>query len=127
MKSDLRKFGLSVGGAFAVLGAISRYRGHEIAPVVLATLGVLLIVPGALAPTLLGPARSAWMRGAAAVGHFNTQVILGVFFYLVLTPIGFVMRLVRDPLNRAMDDGADSNWTLRERKPVDAASYQQQF
>lgn len=126
-RSDLRKFGLSVGSAFVGLAAVSRYRGHDVAPYVLATLGVLLIVPGALAPGALGPVRSAWMRAAGVVGHFNTQVILGIFFYLVLTPLGFVMRLVRDPLNRSMKDGSTSNWTRRERKPVDPASYQHQF
>jgi len=51
-RSELRKFGLTVGGAFVVLGLISWWRGHEWAPRVLWTLGALLAVPGALAPAL---------------------------------------------------------------------------
>jgi len=51
-RTELRKFGLSVGGAFLLLGAVSWWRGHETAPRVLWALGVLLVVPGALAPAL---------------------------------------------------------------------------
>ena len=51
-KTELRKFGLTVGGAFILLGLISWWRGHEWAPRVLWTLGALLAVPGALAPAL---------------------------------------------------------------------------
>src|SRR5690348_8482528 len=90
--AELRKFGLTVGSAFAVLGGISWWRGHELPPRVLWVLAVLLIVPGALFPSVLGPVQRAWMAFALALGHFNTRVILTVFFYLVLTPVGFVMR-----------------------------------
>jgi len=78
-----RKFGLSVGGAFAGLGLISWNRGHDVAPYVLEVLGVLLIAPGAVAPSMLEPVERAWMPAAGAVGQFNTQVILGVFLNVV--------------------------------------------
>src|SRR4051812_10489609 len=97
-KAELRKFGLTVGGAFAVFGVISWWRGHEIPPRVLWVLAVLLIVPGALFPSVLGPVQRGWMAFATLLGHVNTRIILTVLFYLVLTPVGFVMRLFRDPL-----------------------------
>ena len=49
----LRKFGVTVGLAFVALGAVSRWRGHELPPRVLWTIGVLLVVPGLVAPALL--------------------------------------------------------------------------
>jgi Saxitoxin biosynthesis operon protein SxtJ len=126
-KSELRKFGLTVGGAFAVFGTISWWRGHEIAPLVLWTLGALLILPGAVAPALLQPVQRGWMRFAAALGHFNTRVILGLFFYVVLAPFGFILRLFKDPLNLRFDDDSASNWVRRKPQPVDPASYERQF
>ncbi len=38
------------------------------------------------------------------LGHFNTRIILTVLFYLVMTPVGFIIRLFRDPLDRSLKD-----------------------
>jgi hypothetical protein len=44
-----------------------------------------------------------------------------------MTPVGLVLRLVRDPLNRSMRDTDATNWVRREPRPVDPASYERQF
>jgi hypothetical protein len=126
-KAELRKFGLTVGGAFLVLGSISWWRGHEIPPRVLWTLGTLLIVPGALFPGVLGPVQRAWMKFALALGHFNTRIILTVLYYLVMTPVGFILRLFRDPLDRSLKDRSSSQWIKRESRPVEIGRYERQF
>src|SRR3954469_5604458 len=95
---ELRKFGLTVGAAFAVLGAVSRWRGHELPPKILWSLAVLLFVPGLVAPAVLGPVHRAWMAFAAALAYVNTRIILGVLFYMILTPVGLVLRLFHDPV-----------------------------
>jgi hypothetical protein len=124
---ELRRFGLTVGGAFAVLGLISWWRGHEIPPMVLGTLAVGLVVPGLLFPKALGPVHRKWMRGAMVLGEFNSRVILGVFYYLIMAPFGIVRRLFGDPLNRALGNRASSVWVKRERQPVDRERYERQF
>jgi hypothetical protein len=124
---ELRRFGLTVGGAFAVLGLISWARGHEIPPLVLGTLALGLIVPGLLVPRALGPVQRGWMRAAMAIGEFNSRLILGVFYYLVMAPVGFVRRLFGDPLNRRLGDRATSAWVKREHRPVDRERYERQF
>ena len=126
-KKELRKFGLTVGAAFAVLGAISWWRGHEWPPRVMWTLAVLLMVPGALFPAVLGPVQRGWMKFALVLGHFNTRVILTVLFYVVMTPVGLVMRLFRDPLDRSLKEQRDTQWIKREREPVELARYERQF
>jgi hypothetical protein len=126
-KSELRKFGLTVGSAFAVFGAISWWRGHELPPRILWTLAGLLIVPGILAPSILGPVQRGWMAFAMVLGHINTRIILTALYYLVMTPVGLVMRLFRDPLDRSLKDTRDSQWIRREQQPVDVARYERQF
>ena len=126
-RSELRKFGLTVGGAFIVLGAVSWWRGHDIAPRVLWMLGVLLLVPGAVAPSLLRPIQHGWMKAAGVLGNVNTRIILGAFFYVVLTPVGLVMRLFRDPLNLRFDNNSESTWVRRTAESADPASYERQF
>lgn len=126
-RSDLRKFGLTVGGAFLLFGVVSWWRGHDSAPKVLWALGALLAVPGLVAPGVLAPIQHYWMAGAAVLGHVNTRVILTFVFFVVFTPIGVVMRLIRDPLNRSMKQAGGSDWIRRESQPVDPARYERQF
>jgi hypothetical protein len=126
-RTQLRKFGLTVGGAFAILGTISWWRGHEIPPRVLWTLGVLLVVPGLVAPTILAPVERAWMRFAAVLAYVNTRILLTVLFYLVMLPIGLIRRITQDPLDRKLGDGSTSNWVKRTPAPVDPARYRAQF
>jgi hypothetical protein len=126
-KSELRKFGLTVGAAFAVLGLISWWRGHVTPPLVLWSLAVLLVVPGLLVPRALGPVRVAWMRGALALGEFNSRVILTLLFYGILAPVGLVLRRFRDPLDRSMTEKRPTQWIRRERGPIDRARYERQF
>ena len=125
--AELRKFGLTVGGAFAILGAISWWRGHELPPRVLWTVAGLLIVPGALYPAILGPVQRAWMAFATVLGHVNTRIILTVLFYLVMTPVGLILRLFRDPLDRSLRDRRDTQWIKRESGPIEPERYERQF
>ena len=124
---ELRKFGLTVGGIFLLLGLVSWYRGHVLPPRVLCTLGALLIAPALIAPGWLGPVERGWMRMAAAMGAVNSRIILTVLYGLVLAPVGLMMRLFRDPLDRRLDDGRPTSWIPRAPEPVDPARYQQQF
>jgi hypothetical protein len=126
-KTELRKFGLTVGLAFAVFGTVSWARGHETPPLVLWTLAGLLVVPALVVPAALGPIRRGWMRVGMFLGEVNSRVILTVFYYTVIAPVGFVLRRVRDPLNRSLRDGSRTDWVRRERVPVDPARYERQF
>jgi hypothetical protein len=124
---ELRRFGLTVGGAFLLLAAISAWRGHTIPPRVLGTLGVLLVLPGLIVPRVLGPVEKAWMRFAEVLGRINTRIILTALYCLVMTPVGLVRRWLADPLDRKMRDGSPTVWVPRPRAPVDPERYRQQF
>lgn len=126
-KTELRKFGLTVGTAFVVLGTISWWRGHALPPRVMWTVAAALIATGVVAPVALGPVQRAWMGFATVLGHVNTRVILTVVFYVVITPVGLLLRLFRDPLDRSLHDGRGSNWTKREPTPLDPNRYERQF
>ncbi|HUL01642.1 MAG TPA: SxtJ family membrane protein [Gemmatimonadales bacterium] len=105
-----RRFGLTVGGALIVLAVLFWWRGRGTAAVVLLAIGCTLVVAGALAPARLGPVYTIWMGIGKAISKVTTPIILGILYFLIVTPLGIVMRLVgRDPLRRALRD--DSYWT----------------
>jgi hypothetical protein len=68
--------------------------------------GGLLGGIGLLIPAALGPVYKVWMKFGHVMGAINTRLILGLFFYLIVTPFGFVMRLFRwDPMRRRRVEG----------------------
>jgi hypothetical protein len=103
-----RKFGLTVGIAFlALAGLLYFWRHKETAGAVGAGLGALLVVAALAVPGRLGPARRAWMELARIISKVTTPVFMGVVFFVVITPIGWLMRLVgrRALVHRVRDAG----------------------
>lgn len=72
----------------------------------------------------LKPLYDIWMKFAAILAWINTRLILIVMFYLVFTPIGFIMRLFGiDQLGLKMEKDRESYWIRNERK----TNYERQF
>jgi hypothetical protein len=105
-----RKFGLLVGGVFLLFAGISYWRGHVIAPRVLAGLGGLLVLGGALMPGQMGPVYNFWMGIAKVLSKVTTPLFMGIVYFLVLTPMAVLRRkfggnpMRHEPVN-------DSYWT----------------
>jgi hypothetical protein len=113
--SEGRKFGLTVGIAFLVLAGVALWRGKHTTSTILGTLGALLILGGAAAPTRLGPVQRFWMGIAHAISKVTTPIFLAVIYFVVIAPAGFVLRLFgRKPLSPSPD--APTYWVTRERK-----------
>ena len=90
-----RKFGLTVGIAFLVLAALVYFWRHRAATgTVLGALGTLLVLAALVVPTHLGPLERAWMGLAKLISKVTTPIFMGVVFFVVVTPIGLLMRLL---------------------------------
>jgi hypothetical protein len=101
-----RRFALTVGGAFLVLGTISAWRGHHLPPLVMWTLGGALIVAGLLVPGRLSGVHQAWMALARAISRVTAPIIISAMYFVVLTPSGVLMRVFgRNPLRHPEHDG----------------------
>ena len=53
-----------------------------------------------------------WMQAAYPIGWTISILLLGSIYFLVVTPIGILMRLFgRDPLSRKFEPGSETYWT----------------
>ena len=97
-----------VVGTFAVLGVLA--------------LLLSLVFPRGNLPLYLGLTVIAF-----PIGFVLSYVIMGTLFYLIIAPIGLIMRIFgQDPLNRAYLPGASSYWVdARQVRPKE--SYFRQF
>jgi len=115
---DLRQFGLLVGGVFAVIGLWPTVFRSESPRLWAIILGSLLIVLGVLAPQSLKQVHGGWMKVGHILGSINTRIILGIIYYLLITPMGLAMRLMgKDFMHRAFAQDADTYRVLRAPRP----------
>jgi hypothetical protein len=107
----LRKFGITTGIIIVILFAfffpwLLDMAAMPLWPWILAG---LLWVPALLAPATLRPVYNTWMKIGHGIGWVNTRIILGLLFYVMVMPMGLVMRLFgNDPMNRKRDKSASS-------------------
>jgi hypothetical protein len=121
-----RKFGLTVGAAFLILAAISRWRGHDTAPWVMGGIGILLVAAGILLPGQLSPVYRGWMRFGLALSKVTTPIFMGLIYFAVLTPTGLLLRLFgRNPLKAR--DANGSFWVVRSPQADKVDSLTRQF
>lgn len=73
-----------------------------------------------IAYPIMKPLHIGWMKFAFALGAFWTRVFLSIFFFLVITPIGLLMRaLGKDFLDERIDKSAKSYWKKRDLSKFD--------
>jgi hypothetical protein len=90
---DLRKFGITMAVAFAALGGLFLWRGADGARWLFWISGVFLVL-GLIIPVALRPVQRVWMAFAIVLGWVMTRVILVLVFYIGITPIAFIAKLV---------------------------------
>jgi hypothetical protein len=113
---------------FGLIGAIVLWRTDATFVVyVLWSVGVALGLLYYAVPSLRRPLYLGWMYAVYPIGWTVSHVLLGVLYYLVVTPVGLVLRaLGRDPMHRRFDPAAETYWLERPARR-DAKSYFRQF
>lgn len=64
---DGRRFGVQVGIAFLLLGAVLVWRDRMVVSAVTGSIGAMLLLGGLLTPRKLGPVHRRWMAGALLI------------------------------------------------------------
>jgi len=93
----------------------------------LGLVSVVIGLPGLAVPVLMKPIYLTWMALAFPIGWTVSHVMLGAIFYLVISPIGLLLRLFGyDPMERKFDREAKTYW-IEHRTGDNASSYFRQF
>jgi hypothetical protein len=81
-------------------------------------LAAILVTLGLIAPMALRPVYKLWMQFGLILSKITTPIIMGLVFFLVITPTGLIRRLLAsDPLARNFHDG-ESYRVPREKIPA---------
>ncbi|MCP4201141.1 MAG: hypothetical protein GY769_04325 [bacterium] len=127
-KKELRQFSVALIAATAVVGGLLWWKlgpnpwsqGLWIGGPIAGLLG--LAVPIAIKPLFI-----ALSVVAFPIGIVVGTIALALVYYLMITPIGLIFRLIgRDPLHRGFDPSSTTYWIAR-RQSRGVGRYFQQF
>jgi hypothetical protein len=124
---ELRQFSLAWIAFFGLVGAYCWWAKDAAPAAVVLWLVAIAGVAGLFRPPWIRPVYVVLTALALPIGWIVSHLVLLVIYYLVLTPIGLLMRLVGyDPLQCELDRSAKSYWT--EHEPADdPARYFKQY
>ena len=125
--SEKKWFGLMGGVFFCVLAGLFVLRGHPEWSRNMLFTGAGFTAVYYVVPPLKRWIFALWMTLAYPIGWTISHVLLGILYYLVMTPIGLVLRLTgRDSMHRRLDKSAATYWTPHQ-PAKNKARYFQQF
>ncbi len=124
---ELRSFAVVMAVALAVLGLLLLWKGRDYYLYFLVGAGAFMAI-GLVVPVVLWPLHKIWMTAAVVLGWLMTRVILGILYYLVITPTSLLGRLFgKRFLDLKIDRSATSYWIKREDRPSEPADLERQY
>lgn len=125
--SSNRGFGLVFAAVFAVIALVPLLHGEGAR---LWSLGLAVVFLGAalFAAHVLAPLNRLWTRFGLLLHGIVNPIVMGLLFFLTVTPMGLIMKaLGKDPLRLQFDRAARSYWIERRPPGPPPDSMRQQF
>ena len=128
-RRELNLFGFIWLGFFLLVAAGLWLKLHSpLVSVALAAIAVLVPVVGWAVPSFMRVVYVGLSYVAWPIGFVVSHVLLGAVYYLLVTPIGLIMRAAGyDPMHRRFDPEAPNYWIERDGGDRDPCSYFRQF
>ena len=106
-----------MGVALAALAFWLWRRGLVTGAIVAVGVGVALLVPSFVVPSLVRPLADGWAFIGKTIGRITTPILLTIVFVFVVTPLGLLLRLFgSDPLRLKRDPKASTYWIERKKR-----------
>ena len=103
--SSNRSFGIVFFVVFLLIALYPLTYGGEIRIWSL-IISIIFLILGLLNSKILAPLNKIWFKFGIFLGKIASPLIMGIIFFLVVTPIGLIMRLLgKDLLNLKYNQG----------------------
>jgi len=113
--STNRSFGITFSVVFLIIG-IWPLLNNEPIRIWSIVISLIFLLFGLMNSKLLTPFNKIWFKFGILLGSIVSPIAMSMVFFIVVTPIGICMRLLRkDILNRKFDKNANSYWISRNK------------
>ena len=126
---ELRFFAAVVFPAFwGLIAFLLHWRaGWTTGAIAVASVAAVVAVVGVIATRFMARVYLAMALATYPIGFVVSHILLGMVYYLVLTPIGLALRLAgRDPMNRSLEPETSSYW-IDKPETTDLEQYFRQY
>lgn len=126
-EKSVKKTGITVGVVLILISFILWWFGKN-SFVYFSLIGGVFIILSYIAVPLLRPFHKLWIGLSLVLGFVMSRIILTILFYLVVTPIGLLAKLVgKKFMPLGFDKTAKTYWEKRERTVKEKIDYERQF
>lgn len=123
----VKKTGLTVGVVLVLISLLLWYLGKT-SFVYYSIVGGLFVILAFIAIPVLRPFHRLWMMLALAMGFVMSRIILTLLFYLVLSPIALIAKIVgKKFMPLKFDKTISTYWEKRENSVKQKIDYERQF
>ena len=78
---------------------------------------MLFLILGLINSKLLNPLNLLWFKFGILIGSVMAPIVMGVVFFLVVTPTGLIMKMFgKKMLDNKFDKNKKSYWIIRDKK-----------
>ena len=79
-------------------------------------IAIIFLILGLMNSNLLTPLNVLWYKFGKLLGSIVAPIVMGIVFFIVITPTGFIMRIFgKDLLNKKYNNKSKSYWINREK------------
>ena len=123
-----RSFGVMFGFIFIIIAVIMRLRDNpQNIQLLFLALSFLTVLISFTRPSLLSTPNKLWMKFSLLLARFVSPIVLGLLFYVLISPLALVLRLFgRDEL-RLKTKKVASNWQSRKINGYSLDSFKNQY
>ncbi len=123
-----RSFGIMFGCIFVIIAALLRLRDEpQKVQFLLLALSFLTFLVSFTRPRLLSTPNKLWMKFSLLLARFISPIILGVLFFILISPLALALRLFgRDEL-RLKTKNLATNWQSRKIDGYSLDSFKNQY
>ena len=110
-----RSFGITFGSVFLIILIffLSKYENFN-ANVSLAVLSLAFFILGILNSKLLHPLNFIWFKFGIFLGKLISPLVLFVIFFVIVTPTGIIMRILKKDLLNLKFNDKESYWIKKK-------------
>ena len=76
---------------------------------------VIFLILGLSNSTILSPLNKVWFKFGIALGNFVSPIVMGLVFFIVVTPISILMRVLKKDLLNLKKGNKKTYWIERSK------------
>ena len=122
-----KSFGFLFGSIFLIIAIYFIFQKNNYFSLISLLLSFSFLILSIFKPTLLLPLNRLWMRFGFLLSLIVNPIVLGLIFFVLITPIGIISRLFgRDELKLKLKEN-NSYWVVTNSNNNIKKSFKQQF